>query len=113
MLENRVYVMFRSRGKERLWDPEWRRAWRNRISSSSVHIRWNLNAGGLESGPELCWFWVREMGIGVVVRGRYLGLRIVSGIKTGPGGLGSMDLRLMGSLAAEGLTGWVGVESMA
>lgn len=48
-----------------------------------------------------------------MVRGRYLGLMIVSGIKTGPGGLGSMDLRLMGSLATEGLTGWVGVESMA
>lgn len=46
VLENRLKKTLRSLGKERDSEVQSRRPWRNRISSGSVHIRWNLNGGG-------------------------------------------------------------------
>ena len=110
-LENWSKKRWRSLGKERPWELQWRRPWRNRISSGSVHIRWNLN-GGVLAAAELSSsrgdssLGERKLGLGLE--------------EEGSGSWWWGVLRLMGSLRGEDLMesggrgcGVVGVESMA
>ncbi len=102
VLEKRSKKTWRSLGKERPWETQSRRPWRNRISSGSLQIRWNLNGGDLTAS------FCSSLGE------RKLGL----GLEEEESG---WVLRLMGSLRGEDLMesgGWgscgvVGVEFMS
>ena len=110
-LENWSKKRWRSLGKERPWELQWRRPWRNRISSGSVHIRWNLNGGVLAAAELSSSRGDSSLGE------RKLGL----GLEEEESGWWWWGvLRLMGSLRGEDLMesggrgcGVVGVESMA
>ena len=112
-LENWSKKRWRSLGKERPWELQWRRPWRNRISSGSVHIRWNLNGGVLAAAAAELSSSSGDSSLGE----RKLGLGLE---EEGSGSWWWGVLRLMGSLRGEDLVesggggcGVVGVESMA
>lgn len=121
-LENWSKKRWRSLGKERPWELQWRRPWRNRISSGSVHIRWNLNGGVLAAAAAAAAIAAAAAELSSSSGDSSLGERKL--------GLGLEEegsrswwwgvLRLMGSLRGEDLVesggggcGVVGVESMA
>ena len=76
--------MWRSLGKERAWEEQSRRPCRKRISSGSVHIRWNLKGGGVLASPAGSSSSGADSVLGIIRLG--LGLGEGGGDEEGEGG---------------------------